>query len=200
MARGPSGPAYRLPFCSICPRHGARPSGPAYRLPFCSICSRYGSRPKLASLSLVVLPNLLPLWQAGRGPAYHCLPAEYTARLERVSLSLAVLPNLLPLWRAARAGQLIIALLLYIQRGLSGPPNHLRGPSGPPYHLRCSSGPVCHFPLCPMPALRRSPLGVKSAPRAGGRLIIQSRMVTHAVTSTPKTAKCACVANKVNAS
>ena len=89
MARGPSGPAYRLPFCSILLS--------AYCLPFCSICFRYGVRPKWASLSLVVLPNLLPLWRAGSEPGYHRLPAEYTARLERASLSLAVLLNLLPL-------------------------------------------------------------------------------------------------------
>ena len=106
MAPGPSGPPYRLPICSICPRYGARPSGPAYRLPFCSICSCYGAQPKLASLSLAVLPNLLPLWRAASRPAYHCLPAEYTARLERESLSFAVLPNLLPLWHAARAASL----------------------------------------------------------------------------------------------
>ena len=40
----------------------------------------------------------------------------------------------------------------------------------------------------------------KRAPRAGGRLVILSRMVTHAVTSMPKTAKCACVALQVNVS
>ena len=49
-----------------------------------------------------------------------------------------------------------------------------------------------------MPDLRRSPLRVKSAPRAGERPIILSRMVTNAVASMPKTAKCACAANKVN--
>ena len=38
----------------------------------------------------------------------------------------------------------------------------------------------------------------KRAPRAGGRLVILSRMVTHAVTSMPKTAECACVALQVN--
>ena len=40
----------------------------------------------------------------------------------------------------------------------------------------------------------------KRAPRAGGRLVILARMVTHVVTSMPKTAKCACVALQVNAS
>ena len=52
-----------------------------------------------------------------------------------------------------------------------------------------------------MPDLRHSPLRVKSAPRAGGgggRLIILFLMVTHAVASMSKTAKCTCVANKVN--
>ena len=108
------------------------------------------------------------------------------ARPKRASVLLAFLLNLPPLWRAVRAGQLIIALLLHIARG----------PSWPAYHLRGPSGPVCHLPF--MPDLRHSPLHVKSAPRTGRRLIILSRMVTHIVASTPKTTKCACVANKVN--
>ena len=56
--------------------------------------------------------------------------------------------NLPPFLRAARAGQLIYALLLFTERGPSGPANHLRGPSGPANHLRGPSGPVCHVPLC----------------------------------------------------
>ena len=124
MARGPSGPAYYLPFCSICPRCGARP--------------------------------------------------------DRASL--------------------IIALLLYIEHGPSGPAYHLWGSSGPACHLRGPSGPVCHLPF--MPDLRCSPLHVKSTHGGGGGgggggLIVLSRMVMHAVASMPKTAKCACVANKV---
>ena len=52
------------------------------------------------------------------------------------------------------------------------------------------------MPLCLISALPA--LCISLAPRAGGRLVILSRMVTHAVTSMPKTAKCACVALQVN--
>ena len=92
----------------------------------------------------------LPTFMA-RGPAYHCLSAHfapvmargpsseralrrrpsyhspfvsfthlYGARPEQASFSLPFCP----IWRAARAGQLIIALLLHIARGLSGPAHH----------------------------------------------------------------------------
>ena len=88
-----------------------------------------------------------------------------------------------------------------------------RGLSGPAYHCltalyrarpeRASLSFVqpkrASLSFALMPDLRRSPLRVKSAPRAGKRLIILSRMVTHAVASMLKTVKCACFANKVKA-
>ena len=91
MARSPSSkralgrPSCHLPFVHLPTFMAHGPSGPAYRLPFCSICPRYGQRPEWASLSLAFLFNLLPLW---------C---------------------------AARAGQFIIAWLLYTQCGPRGP-------------------------------------------------------------------------------
>ena len=60
------------------------------------------------------------------------------------------------------------------------------------------AGQFPHLPLCLVPDLRRFSLHVKGSPRAGERLIILSRMVTQAVASISKTAKCACVTNKVN--
>ena len=84
--------------------------------------------------------------RARRRPSYH-LPSVpfahlYGARPEQASLLLAFLLNLPPLWRAAGAGQLIVALLLHIARGPSGPAYHcLAAPhstrlaaSGPAYH------------------------------------------------------------------
>ena len=63
-----------------------------------------------------------------------------------------------------------------------------------PRSERSVGGPVCIALMLDFSASR--PV-CKRAPRAGERLVILSRMVTHAVTSMPKTAKCACVALQV---
>ena len=100
---GPRRPAYHLPFCSICPRYGARlvlgvraPWRPSYHLPFVSFAHLSGARPKRASLSLP-LCAICPVLARGpsseralhRQPSYH-LPFVsfahlYGARPERAS-------------------------------------------------------------------------------------------------------------------
>ena len=83
---------------------------PSYHLPFVSFAHLYGVRPERANFSL---------------PFCSIFPC-YGARPEQASLSFAFLLNLPPFWRAARAGQLISALLLFIERGPSGPAYHCK--------------------------------------------------------------------------
>ena len=172
MVRGPSRPAYHCLSAQFAPVMARGPSSeralrrrPSYHLPFVSFAHLYGARLGRASFSLPFCP-IFP---------------RYGARPERASLSFAFLLNLPPFWRAARASQLINALLLYRARSERASLSFAR-----PERASLS------FAL--MPDLRRSLLRVKSAPRAGGRLIILSRKVTHTVASMPKTAKFACVA------
>ena len=81
-------------------------------------------------------------------------------------------------WRAARAGPLTICYSCFIApalaRGLSSERALRRRPSS-------------HFPFCLISALPS--LMCVSALHGRGNLVILSRMVTHAVTSMPKTAK-----------
>ena len=123
---------------------------PSYHLPLVSFAHLYGARPERASFSLPFCPFF----------------PRYGARPEQASLSFALLLNLPPFWRGGRAGQLMNALLLFKERGPSGPADHLRGPSGP----------VCHLPLCLI--CGAPPTRVKSTPWAGGggRLIILSKV------------------------
>ena len=62
------------------------PSGPAYRLPFCSICPCYGERPAYHCLSTQFPPFMA---RGPSGPAYHCLAALYCARPKRARLACA---------------------------------------------------------------------------------------------------------------
>ena len=98
MARGPSGPAYHFLSAQFAP---------------------------------VIARGLSPERALCGRPSCH-LPFDsfahlYGTRPERASLSFAFLLNLPPFMRTARAGQLINALLLFIE---SRPADHLRGPSG----------------------------------------------------------------------
>ena len=52
MARGPSGTAFHCLSAQFSPVMARGPSRPAYRLPFCSICPRFGARLERASLSM----------------------------------------------------------------------------------------------------------------------------------------------------
>ena len=79
-------------------------------------------------------------------------------------------------WRAARAGPLSICLSCFIAPALAR--------AACPRRLRSAGGPALIFPFLDFGASR--PV-CKRAPRAGGRLVILARMVTHAVTSMPKT-------------
>ena len=132
IARGASGPAFIafLPnfpplWRAARPRSGRSVGGPVV------ICPLFHLRTFLA--------------RSPSGPAFNCLSAHfppppplYGTQPKQASWSFAFLLNLPPFWRAARAGQLINALLLFIECG----------PSGPAYHLRGPSRPVCHLPLC----------------------------------------------------
>ena len=100
------------------------------------------------------------------GPAFNCLSAQFSPlwrAAEQASWSFAFLLNLPPFWCAARAGQLLNALLLFIECG----------PSGPAYHLRGPSGPVCHLLLCLIATL---PDPCEKHSMGGGRLIILWRV------------------------
>ena len=196
MARDPSseralrgGPSYQLLLCFICPLIIAcGSSGPA-QLSF--------ARPERASLPFAFLLYLPQLWRAARPRS------ERSVGCPVIICCLFHLPT-------------------FMARGPSGPAYRCLSAQFAPIMARCPSGPAYHclaalyrarlerasssfapperasLSFALMPDLRRSPLRVKSAPRAGGRLIILSRMVTHAVAFMPKTAKCACVANKLN--
>ena len=176
MACGSSRPAY----------HSHGPRGPAYHFTFCSIfpplwhAAHPRSERSVGGQVIICRLFHLPTFMARgpSGPAYRCLSAQFAPVMDR-------------------------------------------GPSGPAYHCRdalyrarperASSSFArperaslsfarperASLSFALMPDLRRSPLRVKSAPQAGGRLIFLSRMVTRAVALMPKTAKCACVADKV---
>ena len=141
---------------------------PNFHLPSVPFAHLYGARPEQASLLLAFRNS-----------------AQFAPAMARGPSGPAYLALLLPLARG-RAGQLIIALLPHIARCSRGAAYHLRGPSGP----------VCHTPN--MPELRRSSHRVLTRSTDGECLIVLSRMVTHAIALMPKTAKCACAANKVN--
>ena len=85
--------------------------------------------------------------RARRRPSYD-LPSVPFAHLcgawpEQASLLVAFLLNLPPLWRAARAGQLIVALLLHIVRGLSGPAYHCLAAPNSAWPKRASLSSSC---------------------------------------------------------
>ena len=148
MARGPSSelelrrwPSYHLRFVSFAHLYGGRPKQSSLSLPFCAICPPLlrvacpRSERSVAGPVIFCLLFNLPTFVAhgSSGPAFHCLSAHflprYGARPERASLSFVFLLNLPPFWHMARAGQLINALLLFVERGPSGPVYHLRDPS-----------------------------------------------------------------------
>ena len=163
----------------------------------------------------------LVLWFVSYSHFWLCEKGSQTAQLSFAFCSICP-----PLWSAASAGQLIACLSAQfapnMARDPSGPafrclsaqfaPIMACGPSGPAFHWLAAPHSVrperaslsfarperASLSYARYADLRRSPLRVKSAPRTAGRLIIVSRMVTHAVASMPKTAKCACAANKVN--
>ena len=213
MTCGTSGPAYCLPFCSICPCYGAKPEQASLSLPCCSIqsaaragqliiCAARAGQP-IICLSALFAPVMArdPSSERAlrRRHSYHLLFCficpPYGARPERASLLFAFSLNLPPLWRTAQSGPAYHCLAtLYRARPERASLSFARPE---PASLSFARSERASLSFALMPDLRRSPLCVKSAPRAGERPIILSRMVTRAVASMPKTAKCAYVAKKV---
>ena len=120
-----------------------------------------------------------------RGPSSQ-LPLAFAPLLARgaVPLSICICPTL----GARRGPTKHLPCLLYLL---------LLWRAACPRSERSVGSPACFALMLDFGASRTV---CKRAPRAGGRLVILSRMVTHAVTSMPKTAKCACVALQVNQS
>ena len=145
--------------------------GPGYHLPFCSICLCYGMRPVIGASAPWVA-------QLSFAFCFICPPLWCADRAGQLTVCLST--QFASLWPAAQAGRLIMIILRSA------------------YHLRGPSRPVCHLPLCLICGAPRSVCNALHGRGGGGggRLIILSRMVT--VASMPKTAKCACVVNKVN--
>ena len=168
-----------------------------------SFGSGLGVRDPRPRIGIVICP-LFPFWRAGRpvwkhstGGSSIIFPWWSAAQAGPLIISAVSVPVMargpsseqalrrgpsydLPLshsWRAARAGPLSICLSCFIAPALA---------HGLSSELVLRRRPSSHFPLLDFGASR--PV-CKRAPRAGGRLVILARMVTHAVTSMPKTAK-----------
>ena len=124
------------------------------------------------------------------GPAYHPRGPSFAFLLYLLLLWRAAHPRScdLPLphsWRTARAGPPSICLSCFICSCYMLYLLLLYG-AACPRSERFVGGPAL---ICLYACFRRFLLCVKSAPQVGERLVMLSRMVKHAVTSMPKTAK-----------
>ena len=158
---------------------------------------------------VIVICPVYPFWRTGRPVWKHSTGAHLAFS---------------PWWRATQAGPLIISAVS-VPVMTRGPSSEWALRRGPSYDLPLShswhaarAGPLriglsCSgaWPVLGASTLQAAQLSFpfmldfrasrpvcKRAPRAGGRLLILSRMVKHAVTSIPKTTKCARVSLQVN--
>ena len=141
---------------------------------FCFICSCYGARPILAVTTCL---ELCPTLGARRGPTKHLPCLLYLLRLWRAACPRSECSVADQLAGARRGPTKHLPCLLYLLLlWRTACPRSERSVGGPA-HIALMLDFGASRPVC------------KRAPQAGGRLVILSRMVTHAVTSLPKTAK-----------